>query len=54
MAAFLGWAIVVLGLNLSASVSGRMVTTLIGIAISLIGSLILLPAAANKNAIWKA
>jgi hypothetical protein len=54
IAAFLGWAIVVFGLNLSASVSGRMATTLIGIAVSLVGSLILLPAAANKNAIWKA
>jgi hypothetical protein len=53
-AAFLGWGIVVVGLNLSSSVSGRMATTLIGIAVSLAGSLILLPAAANKNAIWKA
>jgi heme A synthase len=54
LAAFLGWAIVVFGLNLSSSVSGRMATTLIGIAVSLTGALILLPAAANKNAIWKA
>jgi hypothetical protein len=54
LAAFLGWVIVVFGLNLSSSVSGRMVTTLIGIAVSLVGSLILLPIAANKNAIWKA
>lgn len=54
ISAFLGWAIVLFGLNLSSSVSGRMATTLIGIAISLVGSLILLPAAGNKNAIWKA
>jgi heme A synthase len=54
LAAFLGWAIVLFGLNLSASVSGRMVTTLLGIAVSLVGALILLPMAANKNAIWKA
>jgi hypothetical protein len=54
VAAFLGWGIVLFGLNLSSSVSGRMTTTLIGIAVSLAGSLILLPTAANKNAIWKA
>ena len=53
LAAFAGWAIAVFGLNLSASVSGRMVTTLVGIAVSLAGALILLPVAANKNAIWK-
>jgi heme A synthase len=54
LAAFLGWVIVVFGLNLSSSVSGRMLTTLIGIAVSLVGAIVLLPAAANKNAIWKA
>jgi heme A synthase len=54
LAAFLGWVIVLVGLNLSATVSGRMVTTIIGIAVSLVGSLALLPAAANKNPIWKA
>jgi hypothetical protein len=31
-----------------------MVTTIIGIAVSLVGALALLPAAANKNPIWKA
>lgn len=51
---FLGWIIVLFGLNLSTSVSGRMTTTLIGMAITLVGSLVLLPVAANKNAIWKA
>jgi len=54
LAAFLGWVIVLFGLNLSANVSGRMVTTLIGIGVSLVGALVLLPLAANKNAIWKA
>jgi|KBSSwiStaDraftv2_1062776.scaffolds.fasta_scaffold39564_2 heme A synthase len=54
VAAIFGWVIVVFGLNLSTSVSGRMTTTLIGIAVSLVGSLVLLPIAANKNAIWKA
>ena len=51
---FLGWIIVLSGLNLSTSVSGRMTTTLIGLAITLVGPLVLLPLAANKNAIWKA
>ena len=54
LAAFLGWVIVLFGLNLSSNVSGRMITTLIGIAVSLIGAIVLLPMAANKNAIWKA
>jgi hypothetical protein len=52
--AVLGWIVVLFGLNLSSSVSGRMITTILGLCISLIGSLVLLPAAANKNAIWKA
>lgn len=53
-AAAIGWLVVLFGLHLSTSVSGRMVTTLIGLAISLVGSLVLLPIAANKKAIWKA
>lgn len=51
---FLGWIIVLFGLNLSTSVSGRMTTTVVGLAITLVGPLVLLPVAANKNAIWKA
>jgi heme A synthase len=54
LAAFLGWVIVLFGLNLSSNVSGRMITTIIGIAVSLVGAIVLLPIAANKNAIWKA
>jgi uncharacterized membrane protein len=50
----LGWLTVLFGLHMSASVSGRMTTTIVGFAISLVGVLYLLPAAANKNAIWKA
>ncbi len=50
----LGWLTVLYGLHLTASVSGRMATTLIGFAISLVGVLYVLPAASNKNAIWKA
>lgn len=53
-AVFLGWIIVLFGLHVTASVSGRMVTTLIGFAVTLVGAIGLLPAASNKNAIWKA
>ena len=49
----LGWAIVLFGLHLTASVTGRMITTLLGLAISLVGVLVILPFAASKNAIWK-
>jgi hypothetical protein len=49
-----GWYVVLIGIHLTASVGGRLSTTLLGLAISLIGVLVLLPAAANKNAIWKA
>ena len=49
-----GWLVVLFGIHLSSSVSGRMTTTLIGLAVSLVGILGLLPAAARKNAIWKA
>ena len=50
----LGWLIVLVGLHLTPSVAGRMVTTLLGLAISLVGVLVVLPLAVNKNAIWKA
>ncbi|HEY5214036.1 MAG TPA: hypothetical protein VIJ38_13550 [Acidobacteriaceae bacterium] len=49
-----GWLIVLFGLHLSSSVGGRMVFAIVGILVSLIGSLVILPAACNKNAIWKA
>jgi hypothetical protein len=52
--ALLGWLVVLYGLHLTPSVAGRMVSTLAGLAISLVGVLVLLPFAANKNAIWKA
>lgn len=52
--ALLGWLTVLFGLHLSSSVSGRMTTTIIGFAVSLVGVLYVLPTAANKNAIWKA
>ena len=49
----LGWLTVLFGLHVTGSVSGRMATTIIGFAISLVGALYILPMAANKNAIWK-
>ena len=54
VAALGGWIIVLLGMHMTASVSGRMTAALVGIAVTLFGILYLLPAAANKNAIWKA
>jgi uncharacterized membrane protein YgaE (UPF0421/DUF939 family) len=44
---------VLFGLNLTAGVAGRMITTLLGLAVSLVGVLVILPLAVNKNAIWK-
>jgi hypothetical protein len=49
-----GWLVVLFGLHLTPSVTGRMVSVLLGLAISLFGVLVILPVAANKNAIWKA
>jgi hypothetical protein len=53
-ASLLGWLVVLFGLHLTASVPGRLATTIVGLAISLVGILVLLPAAGRKNAIWKA
>lgn len=49
-----GWLIVLFGLHLSSSVSGRMISALVGMALTLVGIIGILPYAANKNAIWKA
>jgi hypothetical protein len=54
MLALGGWAVVLVGINLSAGVAGRLTIALIGIAVSLFGVIGMLPFAANKNAIWKA
>jgi hypothetical protein len=53
IAAF-GWALTFVGIQVTASVGGRLVLALVGIAISLFGILSILPAAFNKKAIWKA
>ena len=53
-AVVLGWLIVLYGIHLTSAVAGRMVTTLVGLAVTLAGVLYFLPAASRKNAIWKA
>ena len=50
----LGWMVVLFGLHLTPSVGGRMVAAIVGLIISLVGVLVILPSACNKNAIWKA
>src|SRR5262249_17371390 len=53
LAAF-GWVITLYGMHLVDGTGGRLVLALIGIAVSLFGMIYVLPAAFNKNAIWKA
>jgi hypothetical protein len=48
-----GWILTLVGQHFSTSVGGRMVAALAGIAVSLVGIIYVLPAAFNKNAIWK-
>lgn len=52
IAAF-GWLITLFGMHLTDSVGGRLVLALIGIGVSLFGIIVVLPAAFNKNAVWK-
>ena len=52
--AALGWGITLFGLHLVDGTSARIVLALVGIGISLFGIVYILPAAFNKNAIWKA
>ena len=49
-----GWLFVLFGLHLTASVGGRMATSVVGLAISLAGIFFVLAPAVSKNAIWKA
>ena len=51
--ATLGWIVTLLGMHFVDSTGGRLAFALIGIAVSLYGILGILPAAFNKNAIWK-
>lgn len=50
----IGWMVVLFGLHLTSSVGGRMVTSIVGLAISLAGICYILAPAVSKNAIWKA
>lgn len=52
--AALGWGITLFGLHVVDGTSARIVLALIGIGVSLFGIIYILPAAFNKNAIWKA
>jgi hypothetical protein len=49
----LGWVITLFGMHLTPSTAGRIVLALIGIGISLFGIIVILPAAFNKNPVWK-
>jgi hypothetical protein len=49
----LGWVITLFGMHLTPSVAGRLILALVGIAVSLFGIIVVLPAAFNKNAVWK-
>jgi len=51
--ALLGWLVTLGGLQVVASTGGRILLALIGIATSLYGIVVILPAALNRNAIWK-
>ena len=51
--AMLGWLLTLAGIHITDSAGGRIVFALLGIAVSLVGILYILPAAFNKNALWK-
>ena len=48
-----GWAIATFSLHMTKSVGGRMMGAVLGIAVSLVSLVFILPSACNKNAIWK-
>ena len=49
-----GWLLILGGLHVVTGTGGRIALGIVGIAVSLFGILFVLPAAFNKNAIWKA
>ena len=49
----LGWIVTVVGIQFVPSTGGRILLALVGIATSLFGMVVVLPAAMNKYAIWK-
>lgn len=48
-----GWLIAVASIGMTSSTGGRLLLVLIGIAVSLIGSLRVVNQAYQKNAVWK-
>ena len=48
-----GFGIAVASLGMSSSTGGRLVFVLVGIAVSLVGSLGIINQAYQKNAVWK-
>ncbi|MBZ5547220.1 MAG: hypothetical protein LAO22_04520 [Acidobacteriia bacterium] len=48
-----GWILILFGLHVVTGTGGRIVLGLLGIGVSLVGIVYVLPAAFNKNAIWK-
>jgi hypothetical protein len=48
-----GWILILFGLHVVTGTGGRIVLSLVGIGVSLFGIIFVLPAAFNKNAIWK-
>ena len=53
LVALLGWVVTVVGIQFVTGTGGRILLALVGIATSLFGIIVVLPAAFNKNAIWK-
>jgi len=49
----LGFVIAVVSLGMTSSVNGRMIMSLVGIAVSFFGIMGLIIPAYNKNAIWR-
>jgi uncharacterized membrane protein YtjA (UPF0391 family) len=52
--AALGWGISLFGMHVVDGTKGRIILAVVGIAVSLVGMVVVLPAAFNKHAIWKA
>jgi hypothetical protein len=48
-----GWFLILVGLHVVTGTGGRIVLGLVGIGVTLFGIIYVLPAAFNKNAIWK-
>ncbi|MFZ0661409.1 MAG: hypothetical protein WAM66_01850 [Acidobacteriaceae bacterium] len=48
-----GWLLALFGLHLASGVAGRMTFAIVGLAVCLVGPMLILPAACNKKAIWK-